>query len=91
MDKVSIFPTYALSTIDECTGNGSLTENVEQLRSLTLKMAKVCHKNGDVLSEVSAKLDNILEDIIELGEEIRSHESLEETRRQLLQSLVLYG
>jgi len=48
-------------------------------------------ENGDNPQEISDKLDMVLQQISELEQEIQSHESLQDSRWQQLQSLGLWG
>jgi len=48
-------------------------------------------ENEGNLQEISDKLDTVLQQISKLEQEIQSHESLQDSQQQQLQSLELWG
>jgi len=68
-----------------------MMETLKKLEQLTMTAVDVGLENGDNPQEISNKLDMVLQQIRELEQEIQSHESLQDSWWQQLQSLGLWG
>jgi len=64
-------------------------ETLKKLEQLTMTVVDVGLENRDNPQEISDKLDTVLQQIRELEQEIQSHESLQDSQWQQLQSLGL--
>jgi len=68
-----------------------MMETLKQLEQLTMIMVDIDLENRDILQESSNKLDMVLQHIRQLEQKIQSHESLQDSWWQQLQSLGLWG
>jgi len=66
-------------------------ETLKKLEQLAMTAVDIGLENRDNSQEISDKLDIVLQQISELEQEIQSHESLQDSRWQQLQSLGLWG